>query len=313
MSRVRFNPMLGEWIIVTKERANRPFQEQNHECPFCPGQPETQGGWDVLTLDNKFPAFSSDFPPFPLDSDIVMDGPAYGASKVIVYSRDHNEQFEDMDNEQIQLVLQEYLRVFRELDKKNGIAYVLEFENRGQAIGVSLDHAHGQAFAIPFIPPRIERELAQSKKLWDSESTCIVCKAVENEFKSGSPRIIKQTKHFISLVPFYARLPYEVHIYPRKHVASLIELENQLLELGQVIRDTVGRYTKFFDENAYVMAFHTRPSVGEHPYWHFHIEFYPIWRDSKTRKYLGGIETGGWTYTNDSTPEESARELREAV
>jgi UDPglucose--hexose-1-phosphate uridylyltransferase len=61
------------------------------------------------------------------------------------------------------------------------------------------------------------------------------------------------------------------------------------------------------------MAFHTRPSVGEHPYWHFHIEFYPIWRDRKTRKYLGGIETGGWTYMNDSTPEESAKELREVV
>jgi UDPglucose--hexose-1-phosphate uridylyltransferase len=276
--------MLGEWIIVTKERASRPFQEQDHKCPFCPGQPETQGNWDVLTLDNKFPALSPDFPPFPLDSSIIMDGPAYGASKVIVYSRDHNEQFEDMDDKQIQLVLQEYLRVFRELDKLKGIAYVLEFENRGQAVGVSLDHAHGQVIAIPFIPPRIERELAQSRKLWESESTCIVCKAVENEFKSGSPRIIKQTKHFMSLVPFYARLPYEVHIY-----------------------------AEFFEENAYVMAFHTRPSVGEHPYWHFHIEFYPIWRDRKTRKYLGGIETGGWTYMNDSTPEESAKELREVV
>jgi UDPglucose--hexose-1-phosphate uridylyltransferase len=158
----------------------------------------------------------------------------------------------------------------------------------------------------------IERELQQFRKSWEEEETCLVCQAIENETKAKI-RIIKETENFISVVPFFARLAYEVHIYPKNHVSSLIELEDHLLELGQVVQDVIRRYSKFFDENAYVMAFHTRPSKQEFPFWHFHIEIIPPWMDKSRIKYLAGIETGTGTYTNDSLPEVSAQHLREAV
>ncbi|MFW9845292.1 MAG: galactose-1-phosphate uridylyltransferase [Candidatus Thorarchaeota archaeon] len=313
MGRLRWNPFLGEWVIVTPKRATRPFQEKDHDCPFCPDAPETEGDWQVLTLDNRFPALTPDSGRVPLDENIVMDAPAFGYCQIILLSRDHEEQIEGMSDEQVERVFKEYLRVFRDLEGKDGVAYVVQFENRGRAIGVSLDHPHAQVYALPFVPPRISRELEQSKKYWDKENTCLACKMLENELKSFESRVITKTDNYVSLVPFSARLPYEGHIYPRDHVSSLGELEDNLLELGQVIRDVVQRYAKVFNELAYVMVLHPRPTTGDYPYWHFHIEFYPPWRDRTRLKYLAGIELGAGTYTNDSIPEETAEELREAL
>ena len=313
MSQLRWNPLLGEWVIVTPSRADRPFQEKDHECPFCPSTPETAGEWRVLTLDNKFPALDLEPGPIPLDTRLVMEAPAYGVCQVIVESRDHNQQFEDMDDEQLLAVMQEYLRVYQELSALRGIHYVMLFENRGRSIGVSLDHPHAQVYALPFIPSRIQREIEQLSMRWEEIGVCSVCEVVEKELKHPSTRVILETENFISLVPFYARLPYEVHIYPKQHVGCLEDLEEHLLEIGTVIKDTVTRYSHVFKELAYIMAIHTRPIQGDHPYWHFHIEFYPPWRDEARVKYLGGIETGAWLYTNDSTPEQKGKELRDVL
>jgi UDPglucose--hexose-1-phosphate uridylyltransferase len=313
MGRLRWNSFLGEWVIVTPKRASRPFQEEDSACPFCPDDSEKQGKWRVLTLDNRFPALSPESGPIPLDENVVMDAPAYGFCKIILLSPDHSEQIEKMNAEQLERVFKEYLEVFKDLDRKSGVSYVVQFENRGRAIGVSLDHPHAQAYALPFVPPRVARELDQSKKFWDNEDTCLVCKMLENELKSLESRVINETDNFVSLVPFSARLPYEVHIYPRKHVSSLVDLEDNLLDLGLVIQDVVRRYSKVFEDIAYVMVFHPRPATGDHPYWHFHVEFYPPWRDRTRLKYLAGIELGTGLYTNDSIPEEIAEELREAL
>ncbi|MFX0054241.1 MAG: galactose-1-phosphate uridylyltransferase [Promethearchaeota archaeon] len=313
MGRLRWNPFLGEWVIVTPKRATRPFQERDQVCPFCPGGPETQGDWQVLTLDNLYPSLSPDSGPIPIDENVVMDAPAYGYCRIILLSRNHDEQIEVMDDAKLELVFREYLEAFKELSNKKGIEYVVQFENRGRAIGVSLNHPHAQVYALPFVPPRLIKELEQSKKFWDKEDTCLVCKMLENELKSFESRVINETDNFVSLVPFSARLPYEVHLYPRKHVSSLEELENNLLEFGQAIQDIVRRYSRIFEELAYVMVFHPRPAVGDHPHWHFHVEFYPPWRDRTRLKYLAGIELGAGTYTNDSIPEEIAEELREAL
>jgi len=312
MSRLRWNPLLGEWVITTPSRAERPFQETERKCPFCPGQQETTGNWNVLTLDNKFSALDLAVGPVPLDGGLVMDAPAYGTCKVIILSRNHNEQIENMDEEHILLVFNEYLEVFEKLDKMKGIAYVMQFENRGRSIGVSLNHPHAQVYALPFIPPRIRREISQSKKKWVGEDTCLICEIIQNELEQGT-RILKETDEFVSCVPFSARLPYEVHIYPKRHVHSLSGLDESLLGLGKMVRDVVKRYSNVFDETAYVMSFHTRPSTGDYPFWHFHVEFYPPWRDKSRRKHLAGIELGAGTYTNDSLPEQRAQELREAL
>ncbi len=312
MSTLRWNALMEEWVIVTPRRARRPFQNEEKDCPFCPGQPETKGDWDVLTLENKYAALREGPGPIPLDESIVMEAPAYGVSQVIVTSRHHNQQVENMNEEQLTRVFNEYRRVFSELDKKEGIKYVMEFENRGKAIGVSLNHPHAQVYALPFIPPRISREIHAFQRSWAEEKKCLICQMLESELKSEI-RVVHETDKFVSLVPFAARLPYEVHIYPKWHVDSLSTITDEITSLGLMVKDIVRRYSRVFEQNSYVMAMHTRPSIGKHPYWHFHIEFYPPWRDRTRIKYLAGIETGAGTYTNDSQPEEKAKELREAL
>ncbi|MHA1248042.1 MAG: galactose-1-phosphate uridylyltransferase [Candidatus Thorarchaeota archaeon] len=312
MSTFRWNALLGEWVIVTPHRADRPFQESDRPCPFCPGGPETTGDWRVLTLPNKYTALTPEPLDVPLAGGMVMEAPASGDCRVIVLSPSHEEQFERMSDEQVALVIKEFARVYDEMASQPDIEYVLEFENRGRAIGVSLDHPHAQVYALPFVPPRIQRELEQFNRTWEQDHECLLCQTIENELKSRE-RIVTESDAFVALVPFAARLPYEVHIYPREHVASLGDLRPHWTELGRMIRDVVKRYSRVFDEVAYVMVFHTRPVHGEYPYWHFHVEMYPPWRDRSRMKYLAGIETGAWTYTNDTSPEEKACELREAI
>jgi UDPglucose--hexose-1-phosphate uridylyltransferase len=304
--------MLGEWVICTPDRARRPFQEQDHECPFCPGGEETLGDWDVLTIDNKFAALRPSDIPLDLDSDIIIGAPAHGYCKLIIESRQHDEQIEDMSIDHLQKVFIEYARVFKELDQKQGIEYVYQFENRGKSIGVSLNHPHAQVYALPFVPPRIQKEAQQFVSYRERFGDCLICENIENEFKSRE-RVVHESDNFVTLVPYGARLPYEVHVYPKQHVGTLEELLGDISEFSQVIQDVIKRYAVVFEEIAYVMAFHARPSGSKYQDWHFHVEFYPPWRDSKRLKFLAGVETGIWTFTNDSSPEEKAKELREAL
>ncbi len=312
MGRLRWNQMLGEWVIITPDRADRPFQEKDHKCPFCVEQMPEWGDKGVITIENKYPSLNESVGMVPLDTDIVLEAPAYGACRVLLYTKDHNKQFEDLSAEQAELVLGEYLSVFEELENMRGIAYVFQFENRGRSIGTSLDHPHAQVYALPFVPPRIQREQIQLIRSQREEGECLICRMLKNELKSRM-RIVRDSDNFVTLLPFAARLPYEVHIYPKTHASSLSELKEHLRELAMMIQDLVRRYKSVFDDVAYSMVFHTRPTIGSHDYWHFHIEFYPPWRDRSRLKYLASVENGAWTYTNESSPEEKARELRDAI
>ncbi len=304
--------MLGEWVIVTPNRADRPFQEEDRQCPFCPNQEETKGDWEVLTLDNRYAALQPDTLPTDINSSLVIGAPAHGYCKVILESRKHDQQIENMDRTQLRKVYTEFLRVYNELEQKAGIQYVLQFENRGKSIGVSLEHPHAQVYALPFIPPRIQRELEQFKKYKQEQGECLICDAIKNEKKSRE-RIINESENFISLIPYGARLPYEVHVYPKEHVATLEGIKENLEEFGFMLSDVVKRYSVVFEEVAYSMVFHTKSSKQKDSLWHFHVEFFPPWRDRARIKYRAGIELGGWTYTNDASPEEKALELRRTL
>jgi UDPglucose--hexose-1-phosphate uridylyltransferase len=202
--------------------------------------------------------------------------------------------------------------VFVKLDKEKGIEYVYEFEERGKGIQANQRHPHAQVYALPFIPPRIKQEITQFRKMWENDKMCLVCQILENELKALTSRIILETDDFVSFVPHFARLPYEVHIYPKEHVGSLTEIEDKLLSLGIMVQDVVRRYSSIFDEMMYVIAFHTRPSTGEHPYWHFHIEIYPSMRNHLHDKPFLGLKSGLAVSINNSCPEDIAKELREA-
>lgn len=310
MSEIRWSAMLGEWVIVTHKSANHPSQVNDHPCPICKSVEENEEKWDVTTQDDPGALLHSNDGPFELDEEIVIGAPAYGFSKIIIQSPNHNEQIEDMDDVQLTKVLAEYLSVFKELDTKKGIKYVLQFEQRTKSKGYKTDHTHAKVYALPFVPLRVKREINQIAKYHASFDTCMICETIENEFKTRS-RVIRESDNFVSIVPYAARVPYEVHLYPKNHVASILELKDDLSEMGMMIQDVAKRFSNISDEIEYVMVFHTRPSIDSHDYWHFHIEFYPSLRNIS--RLQDSIETGAGILTNNSSPEENAKELRDLL
>jgi UDPglucose--hexose-1-phosphate uridylyltransferase len=202
---------------------------------------------------------------------------------------------------------------FRELSEHEFIKYVFIFENKGEAIGVTLNHPHGQIYGFPYIPPKIERELEQSRTHQEKTGRCLICDILIDERKDGR-RVVCENDSFTAIVPFFAKYPYEVHIYSRRHLQALTDLSaGEQHELAAILKTVLVKYDNLFDYSfPYMMVFHQRPTDGaNYGYYHFHIEFYPPMRTATKLKYLAGCESGAGSFINDTLAEEKAEELRQ--
>ena len=201
------------------------------------------------------------------------------------------------------------------LGKKEFIKYVLIFENKGKEIGVTLSHPHGQIYAFPYIPPVALEELRSSQKFYRKNKKCLHCEIIKKELEDKE-RIVIENKDFVAFIPFYARWPYEVHIYCLRHLGSLCELDDrEVTSLSKIIKELVNRYNKLFNfRMPYVMIVHQIPTDGkDYPYYHLHFEFCPPYRTKNKLKYMAGCELGAGTFINDTLPEEKAAELRSII
>jgi len=201
---------------------------------------------------------------------------------------------------------------YQELGAKDYIDYVFIFENKGEEVGVTLHHPHGQIYAYPFIPPVIEQELNSSKEYLEKEGECLFCKILKEEKKDGR-RIIISNDCFTALVPFSASYTYEVHIYANKHLPSFNDFsEKEEIDLGVILKTLMMKFDNLFGfVLPYIMAIHQQPTNGTGKvYSHFHIEFYPPYRTKDKLKYLAGSEIGMGAFINNSLPEKKAQELR---
>ena len=315
---LRWNPLLGCWIIVAGHRARRPWrpEEKKRICPFCPGAPETkdEGEWDVLILPNKYPALSLDAEEPNMKDEFYRHGRAVGVCEVVVETPIHEGDLCDLSLDHMKKVIDAYTDEYEKLGKLREVKYVVIFRNKGKEIGVSLTHPHSQIYALPFIPPRIAVELKNFRRYMEEKGSCLLCTIIEKERRENK-RLIYENDGFVCLLPFFAMWPYEVHVYPKRHVTSLSELSNEeRLQLADALRIITGTYNNLFDRDMpYIMVIHQRPTDGEeYPYYHMHIEFYPPYREKDKLKYAAGIEWGTWTFTYDGVPEEKAKELRMA-
>ncbi|RLE98133.1 MAG: galactose-1-phosphate uridylyltransferase [Thermoprotei archaeon] len=309
---LRWNPLLGSWIIVSSGRKRRPWRRG--ECPFCPGSPETGYGWEVLTLDNRYPALRPDAKISRESNDVYKVEPGYGYCKVVVETPMHEGDLCDIPLETLVKYLRELARVTEELCKDASIQYVIPFRNKGEEIGVSLTHPHSQVYALPFIPPRVAVEMRNMEKYWRDKGECLLCHILRLEREEGS-RLLYVNKGFTAFLPFFAMWPYEVHIYANRHVGKLAELSSEeLLDLADSLKVVTAMYNNLFGFSLpYMLIFHQRPCKVEAEYFHLHLEFYPVHREKDKLKYAAGIEWGAWTFTYDALPEEKACELRAAL
>ncbi len=319
MSELRWNPLLGEWLATATARQDRTFLPPADFCPLCPtkagGFPTEvpEADYDIVVFENRFPSLSPN-PPAPAieGDDLYPVEKGFGECEVIVYTPNHNSTLAREPVEQIYKLVQVWTDRFRDLSKLEFVKYVFIFENKGEAIGVTLHHPHGQIYAYPFVPPRIERELEQSRVHQEKTRRCLLCDILSEE-KSDGRRIVAENESFAAYIPFFARYPYETHIIAKRHLQDLTQLsENEQTDLALILKQVLVAFDKLFDVSfPYMMVLHQQPTDGgDYNYYHFHIEFYPPMRSATKLKYLAGSETGAGMFINDTLAEEKAAELR---
>ena len=315
-SELRWNPLLGEWTGTASFRQNRTFLPPADFCPFCTGA-NSEGEvpvdtYDVAVLENRFPSLQpSAGKPSVEGSTLYPVQPSRGVCEVLLYTSDHNTSLAQASLEQIYKLVLVWASRYRELSKLDFVKYVFIFENKGEAIGVTLHHPHGQLYAYPFCPPRILRELEQSRRHQRETGSCLLCDLLSHEVQDGR-RIIHSNASFTAYIPFAARWPYEVHIVARRHFQSFNGMTGtEEMDLAAMMKTVLAAYDRLFAlPFPYMMVIHQEPTDGaNYDYYHFHVEFYPPLRTANRLKYLAGSETGAGFFVNDSLPEARAAEL----
>ena len=322
MSELRWHPILGEWVITATHRQQRTFLPPEDFCPFCPTKPDgfptevPEDDYDIVAFENQFPSLKKSPEEFAVSSnELYPVRPSQGICEVILYSPRHNATLADESVEQIYKLIQVWTDRFRELGALDFVRNVFIFENKGEAVGVTLHHPHGQIYAYPFIPPRVERQLKQSREHFEKNGKCLLCDILRQELKDAQ-RIVAENDSFAAYIPFFARYPYEVHITSKRHLRDLAELKSfEQKELAEILKQILATYDALFDISfPYIMVINQRPTDGEnYDYCHFYIEFYPPMRTANKLKYLAGSEAGAGSFINDTLPEEKAAELRNLV
>jgi len=322
MSELRWNPLLGEWVATATERQDRTFLPPANFCPLCPTKPGgfptevPEPDYDIVSFQNRFPSLRPD-PPLPAvdGSALYPVEPARGVCEVVLYTSNHNTTLAQEPVERIYKLVQVWTDRFIELSRLDYVDYVFIFENKGEAIGVTLSHPHGQIYAYPFTPPKVLTELEQSKKHQEDTGRCLFCDIIKEERRDGR-RVVSENNGFISYIPFFARWPYEVHIAPTRHMQALTDMSvEEQRGFAAMIKTVISAYDRVFNISfPYMMVIHGRPSDGKnYDHYHFHLEFYPPLRTATKLKYLAGSETGAGLFINDTLAEEKAAELRKLV
>lgn len=322
MSELRWNPLLREWTITATHRQDRTFLPPRDYCPLCatrPGGFETEiprSEFDVAVFENRFPSLQRHAPePAVPGSELFPVEPAQGVCEVVVYSAEHDTTLAQVPVERIRKLIAVWTDRYRELGALPFVEYVFIFENKGEVIGVTLHHPHGQIYAYPFVPPIPKRELDASRAHMDATGRCLHCDMIEAELRDGR-RVVWEDGAVAAVIPFYARWPYEVHVVPQRHASDLTRLSDaEAWSLARCLKAVTAGYDRLFDFSMpYIMVMHQSPTDGrEHAYAHLHIELYPPHRTATKLKYLAGSEAGAGTFINDSLPEEKAEEMREAI
>jgi UDPglucose--hexose-1-phosphate uridylyltransferase len=316
-SHLRWHPLRGEWVAYASHRQHRTFLPPPEYNPLAPSvDPENptevpQGPWDVAVFENLFPTLT------PLAHDpprtIVDTRPGNGACEVVVFTQDAQTSLGRLPLAHIELLFEVWTHRYTELGERDDVQYVFPFENRGEAVGVTLHHPHGQIYGYPFIPPVAARELAEQSHYFDRHGRGLLEDHIRDELADDASRFLYQGDEVVAFVPVCARYPYEVWIAPQRGAPSLADLTSaERRDFARALKTVLLKYDGLWQRLfPYILAFHQAPTDGHaHPEAHVHIELYPSYRMPGRLKYLAGSEAGAGVFTADTLPDEKAAELR---
>ncbi|MFI6846611.1 galactose-1-phosphate uridylyltransferase [Kitasatospora sp. NBC_00085] len=324
-SEIRLDAATGAWVTIAAHRQARIYHPPADECPLCP----SRGGrlseipaeeYQVAVFENRFPSLAGlPGPDLPAGEDPLRTSrPAAGRCEVVCFTADHDASFADLDEERARLVLDAWTDRTAELAALPGVRQVYCFENRGAEIGVTLAHPHGQIYALPFTTPRTSRMAEQAARHRAATGRNLFEDLVAAE-RADPARVVAAGEHWTAFVPFAARWPYEVHLYPHRRVPDLTRLTaDERAELPGLYLDLLRRFDRLFGtpqtpvRAPYISAWHQAPAVGGDEL-ALHLELFTVRRTAEKLKYLAGTESGMEAYMNDVAPEDAARRLREVA
>jgi UDPglucose--hexose-1-phosphate uridylyltransferase len=324
LNQLRWDPTLGEWVAYATHPQDRTFLPPAEYCPLDPTKPGgfptevPRESYDIVVFENRFPSLVPDAPePEEGGSPLTPTAPGRGICEVVLYSDDHYATLAGMSERRIRNLVEVWADRYEELGSVSFVDYVFIFENKGEAIGVTLHHPHGQIYAYPFVPPRPKKELGAAREYRSrNEDRCLHCDLLVGEHEDGR-RLVAKGDHFTAFVPFYAHFPYEAHVYARRCAPSIADLSgDERQDLARVLKRLLVGYDRLFGFSLpYMMVMHQAPTDGGdyEGVAHFHVEFYPPNRTADKLKYLAGSETGAGAYVVDTLPEQTAGTLKAAV
>ena len=330
MPELRKDPIIGRWIIISTERGKRPTDfivEKNHArggfCPLCPGNenttppevlnysqsknhPPNKPGWSLRVVPNKYPALI-------IEGDLNKEGEGLydkmngiGAHEVIIETPDHNEPFTYLPHDRMIHLFYSFRDRLKDLGHDPRFRYVMIFKNYGAAAGASLEHSHSQLIALPVLPRMIASELEGSLSYYKYKDRCVFCDIIRQEIKQ-EVRLVTQNEHFIALVPYAPRSPFEMWVLPKKHLSSYIATDEEAFPaLTDIFSECMKRLDKCIPNVPYNFVLHGAPLRSQpldHYHWHFEI--------MPKLTNIAGFEWGSGFYINPIPPEEAAHYLRE--
>ncbi|WP_030246822.1 galactose-1-phosphate uridylyltransferase [Streptomyces sp. NRRL S-350] len=327
LSETRLDPVLGEWVTVAAHRQQRTYHPPAGECPLCPSRDGRlseipAADYEVAVFENRFPSLATG----AADHVTARDGslhtlrPGDGRCEVVCFTSDHDASFADLDELRARLVLDAWTDRTAELSALPGVRQVYCFENRGEEIGVTLAHPHGQIYAFPFVPSRTARMITRAEAHRARTGRNLFEDLLAAE-RNRPERLVLQGEHWTAFVPFAARWPYEVHLYPHRRVADLTALdETERAEFPGLYLELLRRFDALFpaapgaapNRTPYISAWHQAPGSGGGEL-ALHLELFTIRRAPGKLKYLAGVESGLDAFVTDVSPEQAAARLREAA
>ncbi|WP_108926184.1 galactose-1-phosphate uridylyltransferase [Mycobacterium montefiorense] len=317
-SQLRFDRSTGQWVIIAALRQDRTYKPPADLCPLCPGPTGLTSevpapDYDVVVFENRFPSLSGAGQPMGApEADGFVFAPGNGRTEVICFSSNHTGSFSGLEPAHARLVVEAWRHRTADLMGTPGIEQVFCFENRGEEIGVTLAHPHGQIYGYPYLTPRTAAMLAQAREHRMHHGGNLFADLLAREIADGR-RIAARTELFTAFVPFAARWPVEVHIYPNRFVRNLVELtEDELDAFAQLYLDMLGRFDRMYSGPLpYISALHQYADTEVQADGYFHVELMSIRRSATKLKYLAASESAMDAFITDVTPESVAQRLAE--
>ena len=326
----RYNPLTGEWVLVSPHRTKRPWQgkvekspaesrpEHDPTCYLCPGN-ERAGGLknpdykDVFVFQNDFSALVPDVPDGKYEKkDLFRAESERGFCKVICFSPRHDLTIPEMETSDIKKVIDVWCQEYESMGSMDYINHVQIFENKGNIMGCSNPHPHGQIWAQYSVPVESAKESKMQKAYFEEHGKTLLEDYLEEEL-NDKERILVENDHFVALVPFWAIWPFETMIISKRQVQNILQLtEDEKIAMADAYRQLTVMYDNLFEVSfPYSAGIHQAPTDGkDYPEWHLHMHFYPpLLRSATIKKFMVGYEMMA-NPQRDITAEQAAARLQ---